>query len=36
MTVVSAFLVPGTPLPLLRPDNPPWAPLVAGYQAAGE
>ena len=36
MTVVSAFLAPGTPLPLLRPDNPPWAPLVAGYQAAGE
>ena len=34
MTVVAAFLVPGSPLPLLKPDNPPWARLVNGYRAA--
>ena len=36
MTIVSAFLVPGNPLPLLRPDNPPWRPLVEGYVRAAE
>ena len=36
MTVVAAFLVPGHPLPLLQPDNPPWQPLVAGYAAAAD
>lgn len=36
MTVVSAFLVTGSPLPYLRPDNPPWQPIDAGYKAAGE
>jgi 2-aminophenol/2-amino-5-chlorophenol 1,6-dioxygenase alpha subunit len=35
MAVVSAFLVPGNPLPYLRPDNPPWVPLNDGYKAAG-
>lgn len=35
MTVVSAFLVPGSPLPLLKPDNPPWGRLAAAYQQAG-
>lgn len=35
MTVVSAFLVPGNPLPFLRPDNPPWRPLAEGYRQAG-
>lgn len=34
MPVVSAFLVPGSPLPMLRPDNPPWQPLVAGFARA--
>ncbi|MDP6925542.1 MAG: hypothetical protein QGG84_00450 [Rhodospirillales bacterium] len=32
--LVSAFLVPGNPLPYLRPDNPPWVPLMEGYKAA--
>lgn len=36
MAVVSAFLVPGNPLPMLQPGNPPWQPLVAGYAAAAE
>jgi ABC-type branched-subunit amino acid transport system permease subunit/aromatic ring-opening dioxygenase catalytic subunit (LigB family) len=31
--VVGAFLVPGSPLPLMRQDNPVWAPLIAGYAA---
>ena len=34
MTIVAALLVPGSPLPLLRPENPPWARLVHGYRAA--
>ena len=34
MPVVSAFLVHGNPLPFLRPDNPPWRELDAGYRAA--
>lgn len=32
--VVSAFLVPGSPLPCLRPDNPPWQPIAAGFGQA--
>ena len=32
--VVAAFLVPGNPLPMLCPENPPWKVLVEGYQAA--
>ncbi len=36
MTVVSAFLVPGSPLPYLRPDNPPWRPIAEGYEAAAQ
>jgi 2-aminophenol/2-amino-5-chlorophenol 1,6-dioxygenase alpha subunit len=35
MAVVSAFLVPGNPLPLLRGDNPPWAVLADAAHAAG-
>ncbi|MBN9528701.1 MAG: tRNA U-34 5-methylaminomethyl-2-thiouridine biosynthesis protein [Alphaproteobacteria bacterium] len=35
MTVVAAFLVPGSPLPLLKPENPPWGRIAAGYQRAG-
>jgi 2-aminophenol/2-amino-5-chlorophenol 1,6-dioxygenase alpha subunit len=34
MTIVAAFLVPGSPLPLLKPDNPPWSRLAHGYRAA--
>lgn len=34
MTVVAAFLVPGSPLPYLKPDNPPWSRLIAGYKTA--
>lgn len=36
MTVVSAFIVPGSPLHYLRPDNPPWKPMVSAYQKARE
>lgn len=36
MTIVSAFLLPGNPLPLLAGDNPPWAELARGCRAAGE
>ena len=34
MTVVSAFLVPGSPLPYLHPENPPWSTIASGYRAA--
>ncbi len=34
MTVVSAFLLPGNPLPLLRRDNPPWGLLAAAADKA--
>jgi 2-aminophenol/2-amino-5-chlorophenol 1,6-dioxygenase alpha subunit len=34
MPVVSAFLAAGNPLPRLVPDNPPWAGLRRGYEAA--
>ena len=33
-TVVAAFLVPGTPLPLLRPEAPGWKALFDGYKNA--
>ena len=34
MTIVSAFLVPGNPLPYLRPENPAWSALAdAGHEA---
>lgn len=32
--VVGAFIVPGSPLPLLVKNNPPWMPLIQGYEAA--
>ena len=35
MSIVSAFLLPGSPLPFLRPDNPAWAGLADGARAAG-
>lgn len=34
MTVVAAYLLPGSPLPLLRPDNPPWASIAEGFRSA--
>ncbi len=36
MTIVSAFLIPGSPLPFLQPDNPPWSPLANALKIAGE
>lgn len=35
MTVVSAFLVPGSPLPLLNPAVPGWGRLAAAMRRAG-
>lgn len=35
MSVVAAYLVPGNPLPYLRPENPPWAGLASACRAAG-
>ncbi len=32
--VVAAFLVPGSPLPMLAPDNPHWRSLAEGYGKA--
>jgi 2-aminophenol/2-amino-5-chlorophenol 1,6-dioxygenase alpha subunit len=34
MPVVSAFLVPGCPLPQLKPDNLPWSRIASAYQRA--
>ena len=36
MAIVSAFLVPGNPLPYLKPDNPAWEGIHQGYQAAAK
>ena len=36
MSVVSAFLVPGSPLPLVKRDNPCWGELASAMEAAGE
>jgi 2-aminophenol/2-amino-5-chlorophenol 1,6-dioxygenase alpha subunit len=36
MPLVAAMLVPGSPLPMLRPDNPPWQPIVQGFARARE
>ncbi len=30
--LVSVFLVPGSPLPYLRPDNPPWVPIMEAFK----
>lgn len=35
MSVVAAYLVPGNPLPYLRPENPPWAGIATAYRAMG-
>lgn len=36
MTIVSAFIVPGSPLPQLRPDVPSWHRFQLAVQQAGE
>ena len=36
MPVVSAFLMPGNPLPLLHAANPPWGKLAEAGRAAGK
>jgi 2-aminophenol/2-amino-5-chlorophenol 1,6-dioxygenase alpha subunit len=36
MPIVSAFLMPGNPLPFLKPDNPAWKPLADAGHAAGK
>ena len=36
MPVVSAFLMPGNPLPLLHPTNPPWGRLADAANSAGK
>lgn len=36
MTVVSAFLVPGSPLPYLKRDNPPWGRIADALETAGK
>lgn len=35
MSVVAGFLVPGSPLPYVRRDNPPWGALADALVAAG-
>ncbi|MCY4386891.1 MAG: tRNA U-34 5-methylaminomethyl-2-thiouridine biosynthesis protein [Desulfurellaceae bacterium] len=35
MAVVSAFLVPGSPLPYVKRDNPPWGKIATGLERAG-
>lgn len=35
MTVVAACIIPGSPLPYLRSDNPPWAGLATACRALG-
>ncbi len=34
MSIASALLVPGSPLPWFRRDNPPWSGIAAGYEKA--
>lgn len=36
MAVVSAFLVPGSPLPYVARDNPPWGALADAMERAGK
>ncbi|MFT5350217.1 MAG: 2-aminophenol/2-amino-5-chlorophenol 1,6-dioxygenase alpha subunit, partial [Gammaproteobacteria bacterium] len=36
MTVVSAFLLPGSPLPYVQRDNPPWGKLADAMDEAGK
>lgn len=36
MAVVSAFIVPGSPLPFVQRDNPPWGRLADAMEVAGK
>ncbi len=36
MTVVSAFLIPGSPLPYLQRENPPWGQLANALDVVGQ
>ena len=36
MSIVSAFLVPGSPLPYVQRDNPPWGEIAAAMETAGK
>ena len=36
MTVVSAFLIPGSPLPFVQRDNPPWGTIADALEVAGK
>ena len=36
MSVVSAFLVPGSPLPYVQRDNPPWGEIADAMETAGK
>lgn len=36
MTIVAALLVPGSPLPYVARDNPPWGALAAAMESAGQ
>ena len=36
MTVVSAFMVPGSPLPYVQRDNPPWGAIATAMETAGQ
>ena len=36
MSVVAAFLVPGSPLPYVQRDNPPWGALALALEQAGK
>ncbi len=36
MAIVAAFLVPGSPLPYVKRDNPAWGKLATAMEAAGE
>lgn len=35
MTIVSAFLIPGSPLPYVQRDNPPWGAMADAMDKAG-
>ena len=36
MSIVSAFLVPGSPLPYVQRDNPPWGEIAVAMETAGK
>jgi len=36
MSIVSAIIIPGSPLPYVRSDNPPWGRLAEAMSCAGE